>query len=265
MFSELITSNAVMRIEKARVRFSRVFLVLILWQMFAPLPSFADSPSEVLDIEPEVPEHGWKFIILHHTATSSGDVASIDTSHRQRTDSAGNRWLGIGYHFLIGNGNGLGDGVSEATFRWREQLAGAHAGVEKYNTLGIGVCLVGNFEQAPPTVAQIQAASRLIRELQTQFNIPDENILRHGDVKGTACPGKQFSLEQLLTANPEQDAPRIRPQPQITSPARQFQNDFISGEKRFRPTSAQTMEGLKHVVTISRLGQLRASHHTDDN
>lgn len=87
----------------------------------------------------------WKYLVLHHTATTSGDVESIHQSHLKNKDRSGNRWLGIGYHFVIGNGDGMPDGEIAPTFRWHQQLPGAHAGNKEFNDCGIGIVLVGNF------------------------------------------------------------------------------------------------------------------------
>ena len=64
----------------------------------------------------------WKYIVIHHSATDSGSAASFDRSHRKRG------WDGLGYHFVIGNGRGTGDGVVEVGYRWTRQVTGAHAG-----------------------------------------------------------------------------------------------------------------------------------------
>lgn len=141
----------------------------------------------------------WKFVILHHTATQSGSVQSIHEAHQRRVDSSGNPWKGIGYHFVIGNGQGMGDGEVQPTFRWKEQISGAHAGIRQYNDFGIGVCLVGNFEEAGPTSAQVDAVSRLISELRTQFGIQNDQILKHGDLKATACPGRHFPFQEIVS------------------------------------------------------------------
>jgi len=139
----------------------------------------------------------WKYIVLHHTATDQGSVDSIHETHLKKKDKNGNPWQGIGYHFVIGNGEGMGDGEIEPTFRWRQQLAGAHAGVNEYNQQGIGIVLVGNFETHHPTPAQMHAVKRLVSTLSRKFAIANENIVGHGDVKATECPGQNFPLSEV--------------------------------------------------------------------
>ncbi|MBX3440300.1 MAG: N-acetylmuramoyl-L-alanine amidase, partial [Planctomycetaceae bacterium] len=147
---------------------------------------------------PHVDSREWAYMVLHHTASDFGNVESIHRVHSQRRDAAGNPWRGIGYHFVIGNGRGMDDGGIEATFRWREQLAGAHAGVNPYNERGIGICLVGDFEKHPPTAAQIESLKRLVDFLGQEYGIPPQRVLRHGDLKATDCPGKLFPMNDVI-------------------------------------------------------------------
>jgi len=178
-------------------------------EMLAPhnQPAFVAAPTdaggrESLELPPElqvrVRPRAWKYIVLHHSATTDGDVRAIDIDHRQRTDSAGEPWLGIGYHFIIGNGRSMGDGTVEATFRWRDQLQGAHAGSRLYNEQGIGICLIGDFDRSPPTPSQTTAAERLVTMLRTRFAIPARNCIRHCDVQNTECPGRLFPLGPIV-------------------------------------------------------------------
>ncbi|MBM4054820.1 MAG: hypothetical protein FJ264_09150 [Planctomycetes bacterium] len=44
----------------------------------------------------------WKYIVIHHSASESGCAAEFDKFHREKR-----HWEnGLGYHFVIGNGNG---------------------------------------------------------------------------------------------------------------------------------------------------------------
>lgn len=148
---------------------------------------------------PSVAAREWKYIVIHHTATENGSVDSIDAEHRRKKDGNGNPWLGIGYHFVIGNGEGMGDGEIEPTFRWREQLHGAHAGAgnKDYNQHGVGVCLVGNFENGPPSPAQAAAVKRLVNTLKREYHISSSNVVGHRDIRSTECPGKHFPMAEV--------------------------------------------------------------------
>lgn len=158
-----------------------------------------DSVSAAIATADGAPR-SWEYIVVHHSATERGSVEAIDRSHKARLDSDGKPWLGIGYHFVIGNGNGMADGEVASTFRWKDQISGAHAGSKLYNECGVGVCLIGNFENNPPTSKQRAALDALIEQLRAKCDIAPANIVAHGDIRQTACPGKLFPREQFLTA-----------------------------------------------------------------
>ena len=161
-----------------------------------------DGPAVTLaaitDVSPAAKQRAWQVIVLHHSATSGGSVASIDAVHRQQKDAAGNPWLGIGYHFVVGNGQSMGDGEVQPTFRWQQQLAGAHAGRRDHNDHGIGICLIGNFEDTPPTDRQLASLENLLTTLSARYAIPPDRVLRHQDVHATLCPGRRFPWEQVI-------------------------------------------------------------------
>lgn len=176
----------------------------------APPPSSAPA-SAALRPETEAPPsewtppggivHRWTSIVIHHSATPAGSLRDIDDWHR------GQGWDACGYHFVIGNGTHSGDGEIEVGPRWREQSTGAHTRLygqasspegNYYNEHGIGVVLVGNFDQTRPTARQRVALGRLVRFLAERCQVKTENIRVHGELKPTACPGKYFSKAELL-------------------------------------------------------------------
>ncbi len=157
----------------------------------------ADNGGDQIDWDPEVQPREWKYILVHHSATEVGSVEGIDLVHRQRKDANGNPWRGIGYHFVIGNGHGMEDGQIEATFRWNDQLEGAHAGSREFNHHGIGICLIGNFEETPPTEDQLRSMYTLIQWLKSEYALPPDGLVRHLDVRSTACPGQFFPWEEV--------------------------------------------------------------------
>ncbi len=162
------------------------------------LPALSISNSKKQDEwKPTAKARSWKSIVIHHTATTRGSVESIHETHLKRKDSKGNHWLGIGYHFVIGNGNGMGDGEVQPTFRWREQMHGAHAGNRQHNQHGIGIALIGNFENEPPTDEQLTAVKGLVAHLKSTYGLTADDVIGHGDFKATACPGKLFPMEDV--------------------------------------------------------------------
>lgn len=124
-------------------------------------------------------------------------MEAIHRVHSQRRDNEGKPWRGIGYHFVIGNGHGMQDGEVAPTFRWQEQIEGAHAGHPLFNEFGIGICLIGNFEDESPTPAQLRALERLLGFLQNEFTISRDRVAGHGQIKSTECPGEHFPLKKF--------------------------------------------------------------------
>lgn len=144
-------------------------------------------------------EKDWKAIIIHHSATDKGCVASFDNYHRNN-----NGWNEIGYNFVIGNGKGSGNGAVEVTDRWRKQKTGAHCKTDYSNWAnkdGIGICLVGNFDESYPSRSQMESLSKLVRFLSKRYNIPAGRIYGHNTTPGhstqTDCPGKNFPMSRL--------------------------------------------------------------------
>jgi len=139
----------------------------------------------------------WGYIVIHHSGTRSATVEAIRRYH------TGIGFEGVGYHFVVNNGRAEGtqDGRITPTRRWLEQRAGAHARIvhhPEYNSEGIGICLVGNFEKEPPTTEQMVALERLVLLLRRRYDIPLENIVGHGELENTKCPGRLFPMEAFL-------------------------------------------------------------------
>ena len=170
-------------------------------------PRVVEPPRTQKDIRENVPrawlpasqvEKKWTAVVIHHSGTEKGNAAIFDRWHRE-----GNHWEGVGYDFVIGNGTNSGDGQVEVTFRWRNQMTGAHCGGTPGNWANreaVGICLVGNFNRTVPTGRQMQSLVRLIRFLQKRYGIPKTRIYGHNITPGarkTDCPGKNFPMARL--------------------------------------------------------------------
>ena len=153
----------------------------------------------------------WQAIVIHHSATPAGDSVTLN---RQHTASG---LSGLGYHFVIGNGQGLGDGLVEVGYRWNRQLAGAHVaavsaiesrnGVDRtslstvdadqYNRHSIGICMIGNGNRREFTDRQIHELITIVRALQAQFGIPGAAVYLHSDLSKVSSPGKFFPTAEF--------------------------------------------------------------------
>ncbi len=138
--------------------------------------------------------NNWNTIVVHHSAIKYGNAAIYDRAHRERGMTNG-----LAYHFIIGNGIDSGDGEIEIGPRWEKQLQGGHVKSHKVNLTGIGICLVGNFEQTHPSHRQLSAFTQLMDWLRGEVTPKATHFVGHREIKGeqTLCPGKNFPLTAM--------------------------------------------------------------------
>ena len=159
-------------------------------QRSAPPAAQARTTSNIpRDWIPSSSPRDWEFIVIHHSDTVRGSAASFDQYHRRVK-----RWDSLGYHFVIGNGNGTSNGLVEVGPRWRYQQVGAHAGSLIHNEGGIGICMVGDFDAGRPTSAQMQSLAKLVGHLMRTYRIPATRVIGHNSFRHTNCPGRNLSI-----------------------------------------------------------------------
>ena len=138
----------------------------------------------------------WDCVVIHHSASDKSTPQSMRAWHMQ-----GRGWDELGYHFVIGNGGGYGDGQVFVGERWRQQKHGAHCKTpdNRYNDHGIGICLIGDLDAHAPTAKQMQALARLVSFLCENADIQRSRVLTHGGITHkTACPGRRFAMSNLM-------------------------------------------------------------------
>ena len=187
--------------------------VLVLGDAEGPRPvvmaaPVADPRSDVgvTPREAGLDRRRWDAIVIHHSGTPAGDGASIARMQSEQGI------LGLGYHFVIGNGQGLGDGAIEVGPRWNRQLPGAHvaartagsdvvpvalSSADHLNEHAIGICLVGNGDRRVFTDRQIRELSSLVRRLQRELGIPADRVFLHSDVAAVSSPGIHFPAAEF--------------------------------------------------------------------
>jgi N-acetyl-anhydromuramyl-L-alanine amidase AmpD len=161
----------------------------------APAPSETRSNlnSEVRQQLDSIPVKGpWKHIVIHHSGTAMGTAKGIDRYHREQRHMEN----GLAYHFLIGNGRGMGDGEIFVSERWKKQLPGGHLASETLNQSSIGICLVGNFDRTRPTTEQTERLDVLVKKLLEMTGLPRSAVTTHREIhpRHTRCPGKLFKM-----------------------------------------------------------------------
>lgn len=135
-----------------------------------------------------------KSVFQHHSvtaapavnATLAQDIAAVKVLER----IGDSRFGSISYNFIIPPSGRIFEGVSV-------ERIGAHTG--GHNTAGIGICCIGNYENAELTPAQRDALIWLLAWLRVNGKLLEPAPLRpHSAVSATACPGRNIKRE--LTA-----------------------------------------------------------------
>lgn len=138
----------------------------------------------------------WKYIVIHHSGVDVGTVAAMDRYHREQRHMEN----GLAYHFVIGNGHGMGDGEIAVGRRWREQLDGGHLHSLAQNKIALGICLVGNFDTTKPTRKQLQSLDALVEALLKRCALATSAVKIHREINVTVtrCPGRNFPTKTFL-------------------------------------------------------------------
>ena len=150
---------------------------------------YLSTRRRVKNIIEELPGEAWpkrgvdpSEITLHHAASAMNATAQ-DFNRYHRSEKG---WPRIGYHFVIDRSGNI----------FQVNPVDAYSYHNGYNNkAAIGLCMVGNNDDYPPTAKQVKATKYIIRSLSRAYGI---KFLRgHKELPGatTACPGKYNDLD----------------------------------------------------------------------
>ena len=133
-------------------------------------------------------------IVLHHSLTADSKTVSWQAIRRYHMDAMG--WSDIGYHYGIE----LVSDRHEVLVGRPEHLAAAAVREQDMNRLGLHVCLVGNFDIAPPTEVMLEVAAKsILLPLMRRHGIPLVRVVGHHlYAPYKTCPGSLFDWATLL-------------------------------------------------------------------
>jgi N-acetylmuramoyl-L-alanine amidase len=133
------------------------------------------------------------YIIVHHSLTKDQSVVDYAAIRRYHMTEMG--MTDIGYHGVV---ELAGQGFVPLLGRPWDRV-GAHTKQAGMNRVALGVCLVGNFDIAPPPDAQLESLRRCFLEpWMRMFKIPPANVRMHRQyAPWKTCPGSAFT-EQIL-------------------------------------------------------------------
>lgn len=139
----------------------------------------------------------WKYFMIHHSLTEDSNTVSWSAIRKYHKAQG---WADIGYHFGV-EWAGL---EFEALVGRSLDMPGAHCKEGGMNTNAIGICIVGDFDQHPPSPLAIDVLiRRLLIPLGRIYKIPidEEHIKFHREYATyKTCPGSQFQKSHILTA-----------------------------------------------------------------
>lgn len=125
-------------------------------------------------------------IIIHHSLTKDGQVADYDAIKRFHMTDPAYMMEDIGYHAVIERINGV---VTVITGRPINREGGHTKGQNKC----LGLCIVGNFDLAPPDQDLLRSAASLVRAwLMCYPHLGVADVHRHSEYAIKSCPGTQF-------------------------------------------------------------------------
>lgn len=126
-----------------------------------------------------------EYVLIHHSVIQNPvQFDIINESHRRRGFPKSSLGFYVGYHYV----DGMDGTLKVARAEWE---TGAHCDAKMMNYKAIGIVICGDFRYGRvPTPAQIKTLALLLKDIKARHQIPDSKILRHGEVKPTACPGE---------------------------------------------------------------------------
>ncbi len=128
-------------------------------------------------------------IIIHHSLTKDGKSVDWDAIRRYHMQEKG--WSDIGYHAGVERVNG------ELTAHAGRPLDMTGAHCLGHNDT-IGICIVGNFDVAPPDDETLRYAASLTAGYLRMFALPVSSIHKHHEFHPKSCPGTQFPWVQFI-------------------------------------------------------------------
>lgn len=164
-------------------------------------PGTPTGLNAILNTTNPIEPNRWRGIVIHHSGSQSGSAASIADQQLSKG------FKGLGYHFVISNGQGAPDGQIHVGYRWMEQVAGVHAtgpDADRLNRETIGICLIGDGDRRAFTPAQLASLTALVAMLQSATHVDSGGVYLSRDVSPTSAPGRLFpesAFRQQLAAS----------------------------------------------------------------
>ncbi|XP_045503208.1 peptidoglycan-recognition protein LB-like [Colias croceus] len=138
------------------------------------------TPKQILPLTVPVP-----YVVIHHSFSppACADSKQCAEAMRSMQDFHMNTrgWWDIGYNFAVG-----GNGAAYEGRGWN--VLGAHS--LHFNSVSLGICLIGDWSHELPPQNQLKTAKALIAAgIDMGYIKPDYKLIGHRQVRDTECPG----------------------------------------------------------------------------
>ena len=129
-------------------------------------------------------------ITIHHSGsdTYATTPMALATDMVQHQDPNRTKYPEIPYHIVIEPDGHITVVQPLDALTWHADGGYPRDGVGINNWRGVGICLIGDFTNHPPSVPQLIALSELCPEIDFAMGKKLGRV-RHSDVQATACPG----------------------------------------------------------------------------
>lgn len=125
-----------------------------------------------------------RYVVIHYVGATGSALQNVKYFH--------NNYAGASAHYFVGHASEKGQiyqSVAEYNTAWHcGATAYIHKECRNANSIGIELCChvsngVWYFDKET-----VDAAVELTKDIMKRYNIPVENVVRHFDVTGKACP-----------------------------------------------------------------------------
>ncbi|GBP27039.1 Peptidoglycan-recognition protein LB [Eumeta japonica] len=140
----------------------------------------ARTPKQTTNLTTPVP-----YVVIHHSYVPSACYTRTECARAMRSmqdfHMDKREWWDIGYNFAVGS-----DGVVYEGRGWT--TLGAHS--LHFNTVSIGICLIGDWTGELPPSAQLETSKALMKMgVREGYVKADYRLVGHRQVRDTECPG----------------------------------------------------------------------------
>jgi hypothetical protein len=130
----------------------------------------------------------WTQIVIHESGSLVGSLEDLTRQHASMGEPS------LGYHFVVGNGNGEQNGAVLMGPRWNAQQHGATT------PDAIEICVIGDTTRRPLTDAQVASLASVAADLARHYGIDASKVVRQQDRGGPSSFANDAEWDRIVAA-----------------------------------------------------------------